>query len=63
MGKLIIIILIGIVIYFFFIKTKQVKEKSDGEFIQCDKCGTFVLQSEMKEKNNKLLCKDCYDNS
>jgi len=66
MGKLILLIIIGIIIYFFFIKSKELKnEKTDEntEFMQCEKCGTFVLKKEMKEKNGKLLCKDCYANS
>ena len=64
MGKVILLVIIGIAIYFFFIKSREVKkEDSEGEFIQCEKCKTFVLKSEMKEKNGKLLCRDCYANS
>ena len=66
MGKIILFILIGLVIYFFFIKTRELPkddQKDENEFIQCANCGTFVLKKEMKEKNGKLLCKDCYANS
>jgi len=66
MGKLILFILIGVAIYFFFIKSREVTKKEDSEeneFVQCAKCGTFVLKKEMKEKNGKLLCKDCYADS
>jgi len=64
MGKVILLVIIGIAIYFFFIKSREVKkEDSEGEFVQCEKCKTFVLKSEMKEKNGKLYCKDCYENS
>ncbi|WP_456479334.1 hypothetical protein [Nautilia sp.] len=65
MGKLILFALIAAGIYFMFIKnTEKVSEKEDeNEFVQCEKCKTFVLKKEMKKKNGKLLCKDCYDNS
>ncbi|GAB6074594.1 PP0621 family protein [Nautilia lithotrophica] len=67
MGKIILFIIIGIAIYFFFIKSREItkneKENDENEFVQCEKCGTFVLKKEMKEKNGKLLCKDCYANS
>jgi len=65
MGKIILLILIGVAIYFFFIKSREVTKKTDdeNEFVQCDKCGTFVLKKEMKEQNGKLLCKGCYENS
>jgi uncharacterized protein len=65
MGKLILLIIIGALIYFLFIKTKQtnITKEEENEFAQCEKCGTFVLKKEMKEKNGKLLCKECYENS
>jgi len=67
MGKLILFALIGVAIYFFFIKSREItekkEEKEENEFIQCANCGTFVLKKEMKEKNGKLLCKDCYADS
>ncbi len=66
MGKIILFIVIGLAIYFFFIKSREVtnKEKNDeNEFLQCDNCKTFVLKKEMKEKDGKLLCKECYENS
>jgi uncharacterized protein len=66
MGKLILLILIGIGFYYFFLKPKEVNTKKDedeNEFVQCEKCGTFVLKKEMKKKNGKLLCKDCYADS
>jgi len=67
MGKIILFIIIGVAIYFFFIKSREItnkeKESNENEFVQCDRCGTFVLKKEMKEKNGKLLCKDCYANS
>jgi len=63
MGKIILLILIGVLIYFFFIKSKKEINEDENEFMQCEKCKTFVLKKEMKEKNGKLLCKECYDNS
>jgi len=67
MGKIILFIVIGLAIYFFFIKSREIsdkeKENTENEFVQCDKCKTFVLKKEMKEKDGKLLCKDCYANS
>jgi formylmethanofuran dehydrogenase subunit E len=66
MGKLILLILIGISVYYLFIKSKpeeKTLDNEENEFIACDKCGTFVLKKEMKEKDGKLLCKECYENS
>ena len=66
MGKIILFIVICLAIYFFFIKSREVtnKEKNDeNEFLQCDNCKKFVLKKEMKEKDGKLLCKECYENS
>jgi uncharacterized protein len=65
MGKIILLLLIGYGFYYFFIKEKDENKKEDeeNEFVQCEKCGTFVLKKEMKEKNGKLLCKECYENS
>ncbi|ACM92888.1 putative conserved protein [Nautilia profundicola AmH] len=65
MGKIILFVLIGAAIYFFFIKSREVtnKDNDENEFVQCSNCGTFVLKKEMKEKNGKLVCKDCYENS
>ncbi|AZV46241.1 glucose-inhibited division protein B [Nautilia sp. PV-1] len=68
MGKLILLLLIGFGFYYFFIKPKDEPKNNknseeENEFIQCQKCGTFVLKKEMKEKNGKLLCKDCYADS
>jgi len=61
MSKLILILLILVGIYFFFIKSRKKEEES--EFIQCDKCSTFVLKKDTKLINNKRLCKECYENS
>ncbi len=66
MGKLILLATAGAFIYFFIIKsrkTENIKNSDETEFIQCEKCQTFVLKKEMKEKNGKLLCKECYENS
>jgi len=67
MGRLLILLAIGALVYFLFFKDKktEIKEKNsdENEFVQCENCKTFVLKKEMKEKNGKLLCKDCYDNS
>ena len=61
MSKLILILLIIIGIYFFFIKSR--KKEVEDEFIQCDKCSTFVLKKDTILINNKRLCKECYENS
>jgi len=64
MSKLILILLIIVGIYFFFIKSRKKKtEENENEFIQCDKCSTFVLKKNTKLINNKRLCKECYENS
>ena len=64
MAKLILLVLIIGGIYFLFIKSRKKKIKeNENEFIQCDKCSTFVLKKDTKLINNKRLCKECYENS
>ena len=63
MSKLILISLIVVGIYFFFIKSRKKETENENEFIQCDKCSTFVLKKNTKLINNKRLCKECYENS
>jgi uncharacterized protein len=74
MGRLILFILIGFAIYYFFIKKPQVEEKenksqnntentNNEELIMCDKCKTFYPKSEIKKINGKNICKECYENS
>ena len=68
--QLILLILIIAGIY-FFIKPSSKKDtkkhekikKNEYEFIQCDKCYTFVLKKDTILVNNKRLCKECYENS
>ena len=63
MSKLILILLIIGGIYFFFIKSRKKDTENENEFIQCDKCSTFVLKKDIILINNKRLCKECYENS
>ena len=64
MSKLILLLLIIAGIYFFFIKSRKKKtEENENEFIQCDKCSTFVLKKDTILIDNKILCKECYENS
>jgi len=64
MSRLILILLIMIGVYFLFVKSRKKKIKEDeSEFIQCDKCSTFVLKKDIILINNKRLCKECYENS
>jgi len=63
MSKLILLLLIIAGIYFFFIKSRKKEIKNENEFIQCDKCSTFVLKKDTILINNKKLCKECYENS
>jgi len=64
MGKLIFFAVIGIIIYYIIKGKGQNKEeyKDDAEFVQCEECHTFVLKKELKEKNGKLVCRECYEN-
>ena len=64
MAKLILLLLTIGGIYFLFVKSRKKKKKeNENEFIQCDKCSTFVLKKETILINNKRLCKECYENS
>jgi uncharacterized protein len=63
MGKIIVFLIIIAIIYFLFIKTnkKEIKktEENENEFVQCEKCKTFVLKKDCIQKNGKYYCKEC----
>lgn len=61
-GKLLIVVIIGALIYFLFIKKR---DKIDGskkveELVPCEKCGTFVSPNEAVISSGKFFCsKEC----
>ncbi len=71
MGKLIFILIIIGVAYFYFFNKPEVNSKKENsktnkndkkDLIMCDNCKTFVSEDEIKKVNGKNLCKECYDN-
>jgi uncharacterized protein len=67
MGKLIFLLIIIAIIYYFFkksqISTINNKSSDENEFVQCEKCKTFILKKEAIKKNEKYYCKECYANT
>ena len=72
MGKIIMIILIGLVVYFLFIRGRELdplqnkpkkKDKNkqiEDTLVQCAKCDVFVSDKEALIKDGKYFCsKDC----
>lgn len=63
MLKLIIFAIIIISIYYMVVSKFRSKstDNSAENFIQCDKCRTFISANETILKNGKHICKDCND--
>ncbi|WP_024787869.1 MULTISPECIES: PP0621 family protein [unclassified Lebetimonas] len=61
MGKIIIFLIIIGVIYYMFRPNKKIKKDNndENEFVQCEKCKTFVLKKDAKFKNGKYYCREC----
>jgi uncharacterized protein len=61
MGKIIVFLIIITTIYLFFkSKKKEIqKDSNENEFVQCEKCKTFVLKKDCIQKNGKYYCKEC----
>ena len=68
MGKLLSLIIIIALIYFFIVpkfRTKKPKHQNKKEdekaqnLVLCECCGTFVSEDEISHKNNKQICFDC----
>jgi uncharacterized protein len=57
----------GLVYFIFKSNKKSIKNSEkineENEFIQCDKCKTFVLKKEAIKKDEKYYCKECNANS
>jgi len=77
MGKILFLIIIGILFHFFYRKIKQKKEISFSfknqenvskkkehleELVECEKCNTFVSIKEIRNIGGKNICKGCYEN-
>ena len=69
--QIILLIILGVYLFRKLKPKKDIKNKkpnekvkeNENEFIQCDKCYTFVLKKDTILINNKRLCKECYENS
>lgn len=61
MGKLITLVIIVAVIYFFILPKFRKKDSQNDvqNFVQCEICGTFVSLDETTIQNNKYICKEC----
>lgn len=54
-----IIVLLLIYIAFFKNRKKQDDTKQVQNFVQCEKCDTFVEAKEAVLSSGKYICKDC----
>ncbi|AII15353.1 hypothetical protein CIG11343_1475 [Campylobacter iguaniorum] len=61
LGKIIIFALIVAIIYFFIVpKFRKKDDKKDSQnFVECEKCGTFVSLDEAVLSSGKYICKEC----
>jgi uncharacterized protein len=59
MWKIIVFLIIIGVIYYMFKKSNKKVENDENEFVQCEKCKTFILKKDAKFKNGKYYCKEC----
>lgn len=63
--KILAFLAVLILIYIVFfkngrkIRTKNENVKEIENFVECDKCGTFVEVKEAILSNAKYICKDC----
>nr|MBP3724971.1 hypothetical protein [Campylobacter sp.] len=57
-AKFVIFALIIAIIYFVFFK-KPNKIKSAQDFVECQKCKSFVSIDEMVLSNGEYYCKEC----
>jgi len=63
MGKLILFLIIGGLIYYFFVKKPSVSKDEGEELVMCDECKTFFPKNEIISKNGKNICKECHADS
>jgi len=66
MGKLVLILIIGAIIYFLFFKKTLPKESdkpkkmNDDDMVECSRCGVYVNIKEAVIKDGKYYCsKEC----
>lgn len=64
LGKLLMLILVVAFIYLFIIPSFRKSSKNDDKkevqnFIECDKCGTYIDIKEATLSGGKYICNDC----
>ncbi|MBE3022394.1 hypothetical protein CCAL13119_05840 [Campylobacter sp. RM13119] len=62
LGKIITLIIVFAVIYLVFFKMLRKKDSGNKEienFVECDKCGTFVDMKSAVLSNGRYVCRDC----
>ncbi|WP_169763414.1 PP0621 family protein [Campylobacter mucosalis] len=61
-GKILTLIIVCAVIYLVFFKMLRKKNNQNKEienFIECEKCGTFVPLKDTILSSGKHICRDC----
>lgn len=63
LGKILTLIIVVIVIYIVFFKVLRKKNGNDNKeienFVECDKCGTFVATKDAVLSSGKFVCREC----
>ncbi|MCD8213747.1 MAG: hypothetical protein LUC34_06855 [Campylobacter sp.] len=59
MSKILVFLAILLIIYIVFFKLKKRGDKDAQNFVECDKCGTFIDIKEAVLSGGKYICKDC----
>ena len=62
MGKLLSLIIIIALIYFFIVpKFRTKKTDQSTELEACDECGTFYEKSTLSVQNSRKICASCLE--
>lgn len=63
LGKILTLVAILAVVYLIFFKTRKIDKPKDEKeienFIECEKCGTFVPLKSTILSGGKHFCRDC----
>ncbi|MGG7048754.1 MULTISPECIES: PP0621 family protein [unclassified Campylobacter] len=62
LGKILTLIIVGVIIYVVFFKILRKKDETNKEienFVECEKCGTFVATKDAVLSGGKFICREC----
>lgn len=63
LGKILTIIIVFLLIYLVFFKRLRKKDNTSNKeienFVECEKCGTFIATKEAVLSGGKFICNEC----